>query len=330
MLPTKDAKKAIIAALAAGVAVCALYRFAVADVPVGEDESSSTSNQSVRPSSDPTPAPPVIPGWVQKEIHIRMPMLVPEGMPIMPPIDSGFAPPFLPDWVEGGMPVPPAGFPFAIDQATPESADPGSLKVKRRRLRNQAGGEYLLLERTWTKGGVLHRDLTLIDPSPEVSLPNQTQPAAESGTAAPKQRRSPGNAPGEPPTQAQNTRRSKQTPSPQNPDAPQSSQRQLGPQQSALPLEPMEGVELGGAVDSQQPARIDNFRRGSVAGASQPIQNQSDSDVQIQSGLGETIGVGVSTDGRGRTRVYRYWRGRSAANAPSPPKAASPSPRAEP
>lgn len=189
-------RKTIIAAMATVAAVALVYNFAVAENPAIGTPGASPADQEIIPSP--------IPGWVQKEVQIRMPVMVPEGMPVGPPEGVAFGvppqmpfvppvpgpdfvPPWVPEWAKQGIPAPP-GFPFPMTQVTPDTADPGSLRVQDRQMTDSAGGKYLMRERTWTTNGVPHRELTIVDPpaqtselpdSPNGPVPPQAVPADE-------------------------------------------------------------------------------------------------------------------------------------------------------
>jgi hypothetical protein len=170
-------RKTIVATIAAVAAVAIVYSFAVAENPATGAPDASPAGQKIIPSP--------IPGWVQKEVQIRMPVLVPEGMPVGPPDGAvfgvppqmpfvppvpgpDFVPPWVPDWAKRGIPVPP-GFPFPMTQVTPGSADPGSLKVQDRQMTDSLGRQYSMRERTWTTNGVPYRELTIVDPPAQTS-----------------------------------------------------------------------------------------------------------------------------------------------------------------
>jgi len=329
-----QSKKTIVAAIAAAVAVILVYNFAVAEDPTYSTPNASTADQTVTPSP--------IPGWVQKEIQFRMPVMVPQGMPVGPPEDivlgappqmpfappipgPDFVPPWVPEWAKQGIPVPP-GFPFPMTQVTPKSADPGSLKVQERRIPDSLGGQYLMRERTWTTDGIPHRELTIVDPPAQASsLPippkgpttPQTTPEKKSmvvpetgkkRTTELKTVPSVKKTPQKPSTTQQNT------PSPKATDNRLDRQAQ---QPTWLPPAGAAGIAV--TADPKQGTRIYQYRQGNpTKGTQLSTGTHVFSNIQGQPGADNMIGVGVSTDSTGDTRVYRYYRG-NGANVPSQP-----------
>ena len=318
-----QSKKTIVVAIAAAVAVCLVYNFAVAEDPAYSTPGASSADQEIIPSP--------IPGWVQKEIQFRMPVLVPKGMPVVPPEDfvlgtppqtpfappipgPDFVPPWVPDWAKQGIPVPP-GFPFPTAQATPDSADPGSLKTQERRITGGLGGQYLMRERTWTTDGVPHRELTIVDPPAQASsLPD---PPNGSATSSEANKNTKAEQKTVPPMQKSSSAR-------QNAPATNATDNKVNKQvQQPTQLPPYDAAGVAVTADPQNGTRIYQYRQGNASKGTQlSTGTQVLSSIQAQPGVNNMIGVGVSTDSNGDTRVYRYYRGNAANVQPQAMKKA--------
>lgn len=218
-------------------------------------------------------------GWVVKEMHVRMPMVVPADVPLGLPFEAGdFPAPELaiprhlshpmpvPAWVPSEMVphFPPQMNPWTAPQfdAQPEAVDPGSLKTQDRLVDDGSGGLMLVRERKWSVDGV---------PCQNIEYRALDGDDIETARSTPP--------------------RKKGLPSVSTP-------------QAAV-------VGVGVSVDSRNGSQVYEYRQGRTAdGRAAPLRTHVYSSVQGEPG--RTVGVGISADSRGGVRVHRYHDGGAA------------------
>ena len=161
--------------------------------------------------------PNPLPGWVQKDIEIRVPMLVPERLAdgLLPPnftapsqpkfpfpptaMAQCMAPPVavpklsipsqtpdLPAWARAGFWLPSVmQFPqFPAFELKPDKVDEGSLRFEDTLMPDGQGGHLRIRVRTWTSHGIPCRDLTLESLADTTSIKPQEEAAASADAEA--------------------------------------------------------------------------------------------------------------------------------------------------
>jgi hypothetical protein len=196
-----------------------------------------------------------------------------------------------------------------MNRVTPESADPGSLKVQERRITDSLGGQYLMRERTWTSDGIPHRELTIVDPPTQASSsPNpptgptntQTTPADKSVVVPDRNRKAD--------TQPQASSLPEPPNGPATTQAVPENESAIAPKANRKTKTELKTVPRTEKATEKPSTTQQNARAANATG----IKLDKQAPQPAPRPLAGAAGVGVTVDPKQGTRIYRYYQGNVA------------------